>query len=77
MDGNANGQPNEFRDGVRRQSGDGRYCRSVDTPDRRLKGCGRGPERARALAAVANAVLDAMYVDGIRRADMPFVPARC
>lgn len=40
-----------------------------------MKGCGEAGTVG-ALAAVANAVLDAMYDAGIRRADMPFTPAR-
>lgn len=40
-----------------------------------MKGCGEAGTVG-ALAAVANAVLDAMWDTGIRRADMPFTPAR-
>ena len=40
-----------------------------------MKGCGEAGTVG-ALAAVANAVLDAMWDKGVRRADMPFTPAR-
>jgi carbon-monoxide dehydrogenase large subunit len=40
-----------------------------------MKGCGEAGTVG-ALAAVANAVLDAVWDDGIRQVDMPFTPAR-
>lgn len=40
-----------------------------------MKGCGEAGTVG-ALAAVANAVLDAVWDMGIRRTDMPFTPAR-
>ncbi len=40
-----------------------------------MKGCGEAGTVG-ALAAVANAVLDAVWEDGIRQVDMPFTPAR-
>ena len=40
-----------------------------------MKGCGEAGTVG-ALAAVANAVLDALWARGVRRADMPFTPER-
>ncbi|MFN3146944.1 MAG: xanthine dehydrogenase family protein molybdopterin-binding subunit [Paracoccaceae bacterium] len=40
-----------------------------------MKGCGEAGTVG-ALAAVANAVLDAVWDDGIRQVDMPFTPSR-
>lgn len=40
-----------------------------------MKGCGEAGTVG-ALAAVANAVLDALWARGVRRADMPFTPLR-
>ncbi len=38
-----------------------------------MKGCGEAGTVG-ALAAVANAVLDALWEEGIRQVDMPFTP---
>ena len=40
-----------------------------------MKGCGEAGTVG-ALAAVANAVLDAVWETGVRKVDMPFTPAR-
>jgi aerobic carbon-monoxide dehydrogenase large subunit len=40
-----------------------------------MKGCGEAGTVG-ALAAVANAVLDALWAQGVRKVDMPFTPAR-
>lgn len=40
-----------------------------------MKGCGEAGTVG-SMAATANAVLDALWVRGVRRADMPFTPVR-
>jgi carbon-monoxide dehydrogenase large subunit len=40
-----------------------------------MKGCGEAGTVG-ALAAVANAAMDALWARGVRRADMPFTPQR-
>jgi carbon-monoxide dehydrogenase large subunit len=40
-----------------------------------MKGCGEAGTVG-AMAATANAVADALWQRGVRRADMPFTPAR-
>ena len=40
-----------------------------------MKGCGEAGTVG-ALAAVANAVQDALWDEGVRQADMPFTPHR-